>query len=601
MWSVSTGLRFGAIATLLLLCPLPAGAQWVSGGTPVTSEPGDQAFPVAVADGQGGSIIAWQEFARIRAQRLDAAGRARAGWPAAGGLEVCPGGPWSPYSQSSPRIAGDGEGGAFVVWHDERQGGCTHLCHDDAKVLYVQRIAGNGAIAGGWPVEGLPVGSTARYQLFAAGGDRGRPTDFNTVVVPDDMGGVIVAWQEGPDLYGVDSQMGIHAQRVAPDGTLRWGPRGALVCAETGDTTYQFPQQLYPWAVADGSGGAFILWQDARSGTGSIIHGQHVSAGGTPSWTPGGVPVSRELRPGQERVTAAADGFGGVYAAWQVGPADSADIDAQRIGAGGNLLWPNDAAVSRASGGQVTPGLIAKGSLGAWIVWTDTRSGTGTDIFVQRLTSEGRVFPGWPEDGAAVGGGAAAMRTHGSLASDEQEGVFCAWMEAALPRAARLTATGGLAEGWPAGGAHLSDAPFNSDQLGLIADGRGGAVVAWQAVNMVTSYDQILAQGLVAEGIADSTAGGGPGGGPALSLLGLRPNPATRNLSVVFTLADQSPARIDLLDLAGRMILTHPVDDPAFGRRLVNLGTTDGLASGMYVIRLTQGGRSVSTRAVVIR
>ena len=78
-------------------------------------------------------------------------------------------------------------------------------------------------------------------------------------------------------------------------------------------------------------------------------------------------------------------------------------------------------------------------------------------------------------------------------------------------------------------------------------------------------------------------------------------NTGGSNLSVVFTLADDAPARIDLLDLAGRMIVTHPVDHPAFGRRLVNLGTTDGLATGMYMIRLTQGGRSVSTRAVVVR
>ena len=126
-------------------------------------------------------------------------------------------------------------------------------------------------------------------------------------------------------------------------------------------------------------------------------------------------------------------------------------------------------------------------------------------------------------------------------------------------------------------------------------------MVAWQAVNMTTSYDQILAQGLAEEGVADSMSSEGPGAGPALSLQGLRPNPATRNLSVVFTLGDGAPARIDLLDLAGRMIVTHPVSNPAFGRRLVSLGTTDGLATGIYVIRLTQGGRSVSARSIVVR
>jgi parallel beta helix pectate lyase-like protein len=86
-----------------------------------------------------------------------------------------------------------------------------------------------------------------------------------------------------------------------------------------------------------------------------------------------------------------------------------------------------------------------------------------------------------------------------------------------------------------------------------------------------------------------------------LILAGVRPNPARSEFSVVFTLPDASAARIELLDLAGRRLLMRDLGDLGPGSHVVGLPETRALPAGVYIVRLSQGGRSVTTRAVVVR
>jgi hypothetical protein len=88
---------------------------------------------------------------------------------------------------------------------------------------------------------------------------------------------------------------------------------------------------------------------------------------------------------------------------------------------------------------------------------------------------------------------------------------------------------------------------------------------------------------------------------PALSLLGAWPNPAMGRLKVSFTLATSAPARLELIDLAGRRVLSREVGSLGAGRHVVPIATGAGVAPGIYVVRLTQGALVVSTKAVLIR
>ena len=85
---------------------------------------------------------------------------------------------------------------------------------------------------------------------------------------------------------------------------------------------------------------------------------------------------------------------------------------------------------------------------------------------------------------------------------------------------------------------------------------------------------------------------------PAFALLGARPNPAVRDLGLVFSLLDASPARLDVFDLAGRRVLGRDVGAMGPGPHELALGR---LSPGVYVVRLTQGAMTATRRAAVIR
>lgn len=72
-----------------------------------------------------------------------------------------------------------------------------------------------------------------------------------------------------------------------------------------------------PVTLADGAGGAYPAWVDARSGW-PLIYAQHLNAYGVAQWTANGV-VACSTFPGagQYNPTIDTDGAGGIIVAWQ--------------------------------------------------------------------------------------------------------------------------------------------------------------------------------------------------------------------------------------------------------------------------------------------
>src|SRR5262249_7456612 len=152
-----------------------------------------------------------------------------AGWPA-NGVQLAP----TLANQFLPSITGDGAGGAFTAWQDQRGA--------DADV-YLQHVDASGARVAGWPAAGLGVATGPGAQtapLLAAEGS----------------GGVCVAWQQ-PGAGGDD----VYLQRIGPGGARAagWAVPGNAVCTAPGD-------QHLAGAVPDGAGGVLLAWQDQRSG-----------------------------------------------------------------------------------------------------------------------------------------------------------------------------------------------------------------------------------------------------------------------------------------------------------------------------------------------
>jgi hypothetical protein len=77
------------------------------------------------------------------------------------------------------------------------------------------------------------------------------------------------------------------------------------------------------------------------------------------------------------------------------------------------------------------------------------------------------------------------------------------------------------------------------------------------------------------------------------------PNPVNGAIRVVFALATDEPARLELIDLAGRLRVSRPIA----GRlpQAVTLADARSLEAGIYIVRLVQGIRERTTKAVVVR
>jgi hypothetical protein len=86
-----------------------------------------------------------------------------------------------------------------------------------------------------------------------------------------------------------------------------------------------------------------------------------------------------------------------------------------------------------------------------------------------------------------------------------------------------------------------------------------------------------------------------------LALEGFRPNPATADAVISFSLPARGTVRLEVVDVAGRRVFTHDAGELGPGRHVFPLNTQPALAPGVYVIRMTFGSRVLQTRGVVVR
>jgi hypothetical protein len=121
-------------------------------------------------------------------------------------------------------------------------------------------------------------------------------------VVADGTGGVIVTWFD----FRSGTSADIYAQRISAAGAPVWAADGVPVCAASGD-------QTYPTIATDGAGGAYIAWNDLRSGL--RVYGQHLDAGGSPHWDADGIPLCSNPAT-QQSPEIIGDGAGGAVVAW---------------------------------------------------------------------------------------------------------------------------------------------------------------------------------------------------------------------------------------------------------------------------------------------
>jgi hypothetical protein len=140
-------------------------------------------------------------------------------------------------------------------------------------------------------------------------------------------------------------------------------------------------------------------------------------------------------------------------------------------------------------------------------------------------------------------------------------------------------------------------------------DGSGKVTYADHAVTPGARYGYMVAvasqRGEVFGGetwvtVASSTAVK-PVAPAGLRLEPVAPNPVTGRFRVSFTLPGATTARVELVDLAGRRVLSREVGALGAGSHQLELGDASTFHPGMYFLRLAQGESSRMTRVVIGR
>jgi hypothetical protein len=366
--------------------------------------------------------------------------------------------------------------------------------------------------------------------------------------------------------------------------------------------------QTSPAIASDGAGGAIVTWNDARSGPVNDIYAQRVNAAGVPQWTIDGVALCTAAG-GQHDPTIVADGAGGAIVTWYDGRNGvDMDIYAQRVSAAGVPQWTADGvALCTATGGQYAPTIVTDGAGGAVLTWSDNRNGTDLDIYAQRVSAAG--VPQWTADGVALCT-AANGQGNPTIVADGTGGAIVTWsdersvsgVDATNDIYAQRVSASGVPQ-WTADGVAVCTAAGLQSDPAIVSDGGSGAIVAWHDHRSGTTFD-VYAQNVNADGTLGSPGLSVPATTVAahFGLSRVEPNPSIGALRASISLADDTPAILGVYDLTGRCLESQPLGSLGAGAHIVSLNSNGARwPPGIYELRLEQGTRSAFCKVAIVR
>jgi len=198
--------------------------------------------------------------------------------------------------------------------------------------------------------------------------------EWQRTVCPGESGSMIFVWSD--TRYG---SRNVFAQKVDSSGVLLWGSQGSAVTNLPG-------RQEDPVAITDGDGGAFIAWVDYRFDDEGDIFIQHIDNQGNRMMDDNGEALAR-VDGRHLTINMCTDSLGGVFVAWQ----DKRnflddDIFGTHVSSNYEIIAPSSGvSIIQMNGNQGAKSLEYAGNNQATIIWSDTRSGSGNDIYCQKI------------------------------------------------------------------------------------------------------------------------------------------------------------------------------------------------------------------------
>ena len=538
---------------------------------------------------------------------------ARADWPVDGvQLSTAAGG----RDNFAAQLFRDASSDVLIDWRRQ----------NNAAIELVQRVTAAGAIAPGWPTDAVTLdfdwlphasaldGAGGLFEVTATSDVYLERTPSNAVqtytgpfgvsgdlksypgIVSDGTGGCYVGWpgQNAASPYWA-------VTRMQSDGTAHpgWPAEGLQVATGTGSMGLG----QAPGLLLDPLGGVYVVW------VGSFARMKRYNADGTlgPGWGISG-RVLAPTAPDFARPTALVlSGSDHVIAMWYDKPTAPivTRVLLRRIDRNGHFdpAWPLGGVELLSSTQSIKSlGMVPDGLGGVWAFWE-----MASTPYLMHYQSNGTLAPGFP--GLTSPLDAAAQYT-GNLyaARGGNDGLTVGWTDSRASRPGvrvrwiRGDGTPDPAEPDSARAAtpHYPPdptGPLRAFHRGLLDDGQGGAYVAWDY------RDGPLWELMYLGHLAPPPVlgvGPGPDVRTTLALRSVTPNPASREAQVRFTLAGPGPARLELLDIAGRRV--RSIDVPGTrSEQVVRFEDLGRLPPGLYVVRLAQGGATRSARVAIVR
>jgi len=465
-------------------------------------------------------------------------------------------------------------GSAYRAVRDDT-GGLLWVINNDAQVPNNQDIYLYRTLPGG--------GDDPAFNPLPIAAD----PDTNEVsgrIVSDGAGGALVAYIHYPYFSG---SSGPTVKHVLSDGTFdpAWPAAGVRLSSQG------YADEALV-VLPDGANGMYAAWLNL---SGMVMTRLTASGTFTPNWpypgTPiGGIVLPLQLLPGD------ADH---ILAFWKKLSGNGNEILMGRVHVDGYL----DGAPLTLPAHPTNLRIVSDLHGGAFVAWMD-----GADVRVLHYQPDGALAPGWPAAGASVLAGITGQETRGlfatpyKLAVHDDGGLTVAWPESlGTPgRRARLRwilPDGTIDPDQPDSGQVVGASSAYSYPLAVIGNGSGGVYVLWDdyvqpdfvsvgATLWLTEVDQ--------QHIVDVPRTVTPG---PLSLSAVRPNPTTGPATIRFRLSGDAPARMEVLDIAGRLVDRRTV--MGAGDHVERLDRIGAWPPGVYCIRVSQGGVARTTRFVV--
>jgi hypothetical protein len=409
----------------------PQGATWGPGVRVNDDSSGArQQYPVIAVDGDGNAFAVWSDRRNSNADIYFAYRPAGGGWGANVKVNDDPG----TASQTFPDIAVDAAGNAYAIWRDSR--------NSNDNIYFAYRPAG-----GGWGPNVMvndDTGSANQLQpaiavdgsgnAFAVWTDwRGGSDDYNIYSayrpvggswgsnqrVNDDQG---TAWQAEPDV-AVDSTGNAYAiwedyRNDTADIYFSYRPIGSGWGMNTQVNAVADASYL-PAIAVDGSGTAYAVWGDFRTGIAEINFASRPDGG---EW---GNPTLVDDVPGYDEwfsLALAVRANGDAFVAWENEYNYNRDIYFAYCSSDG--IWDDSVRLSDHLGviTQFDPAIAVSPGGKAYAVWEDGRN-QDLDIYVAERPAGGA----WGASFKVSDDPGSAEQSNPAIALADEENQYAVW------------------------------------------------------------------------------------------------------------------------------------------------------------------------------